>query len=166
MEYASNDNWVSSNYITINDIVRPEYVMNKNRVSSNNISLENIVRPEYVINDKRVSSNDITPNENMPLIDVCSDSESIVSFYHFKLQHKEGNQTLMEYNNAISKCEQTNGHQSNQDYMVDLSLDDNILETTVTIKGNTSILKHPLLDYGIESANNLELNPSPKLMDQ
>ena len=50
--------------------------------------------------------------------------------------------------------------------MVELSLDENSVETSVTFKHNESILKYPILDYGITCVNNLTNNPSPKLMDQ
>jgi len=50
--------------------------------------------------------------------------------------------------------------------MVDLSLDGKSVETSFTFKANDSILKYPLLDYGIASAKNIKINPSPKMMDQ
>ena len=50
--------------------------------------------------------------------------------------------------------------------MVDLLLDDKIIGTSATFKANDRIIKHPLLDYEIASANNLKINHSPKLMDQ
>ena len=40
------------------------------------------------------------------------------------------------------------------------------VRTFYMFKDTDIILKHPILDYDIKSANNLKINPSPKLMDQ
>ena len=71
----------------------------------------------------------------------------------------------MEYINIINDCEKIDSNKSKHDNMVDLSHEEKSMETSYMFKGNDSKLKPPLLDYGIESGNNLNMNPTPKLMD-
>ena len=74
-----NDNKVSSNAVTTKDEASPKYVTTHNRVSINAITLKYAVSPEYMINDKQVNSNDMTLNDDIQLINLCSNSEIIVS---------------------------------------------------------------------------------------
>ena len=85
---------------------------------------------------------------------------------NFQVPRKINNNISMECRNTRSDCDKTNTRGSYPDCMVDLSSDEISVKICFTSKKNDILLKLPVLDYEIASANNLKINHSPKLMDQ